>query len=308
MALFLGIDGGGTKTDCAVGDEHSVLGRATGASSKLARVGEERARDHLRSTIEQACAAAGVKPADLRRTCIGIAGAANPETAAAVRRLLAEMVKGEIEVVGDMVIALEAAFDGEAGVIVIAGTGSIAYGRNQRGETARAGGWGPVVSDEGSGDWIGRAAVSLALRAHDSGRSTRFMPSIMNTWHLATYDDVVRYANSNPPPDFAALFPHVLAEAGNGDDLAIGILLRAGAELAELAHIVVRRLWPAAQQSTEVAMAGGVFQHSALVRQAFTEVVRRNRPHVTVNLCQADPVEGALHLARHAAARKSVFG
>lgn len=307
MALFLGIDSGGTKTECCLGDEHGVLGQGSAGSSKLARVGEIAAGAALQAAIEQACAAAGAKPADICRTCIGMAGASHPETADTARRLLSEIVGGEVEVVGDMVIALHAAFDGGPGVVVIAGTGSIAYGRNERGETARAGGWGPAISDEGSGDWVGRAAVQLAMRAHDAGKSTRFMPSIMNTWHLATYDDVVRYANASPPPDFAALFPHVLFAAEAGDDLARGILLRAGAELAEICHIVVQRLWRG-PRSADVAMCGGVFRSSDLVRRAFTEVVRGNRPQLAVNLCSTSPAQGALRLARGTPAARSVFG
>ena len=308
MGYFLGIDGGGTKTDCAVGDEHAVLGRGSAGTAKLSRVSEDEARANLHAAIEQACSAAGIKPSILDRTCYGMAGASNPKNAEAARRLIAPIVGGAIEFVGDMAIALEAAFPAGSGVVVIAGTGSIAYGRNERSQTARAGGWGPIVSDEGSGDWIGRAAVALALRAHDAGETTSFLPAIMNTWHLATYDDVVRFVSSAPPPDFAALFPHVNAHADSGDDLARGILLRAAGELAELCHIVLRRLWPYEKASAEVAMYGGVFRNSAIIREAFTDVVRSRRPHVRVSLGERDPAEGALAVARRKARPSSIFG
>ncbi len=308
MAFFLGIDCGGTKTECAVGDESKVLGRATAATAKLARVSQDEARANLRTAIEQACAAADVQPAAIARTCFGLSGGSNPQTAETARRLASGLVAGDIEAVGDMTIALEAAFGAQPGVVVIAGTGSIAYGRNERGEIARAGGWGPGVSDEGSGDWIGRAAVALALRAHDAGETTSFLPAIMNTWHLATYEDVVRFVGSQPPPDFAALFPHVAEHAAKGDDLARGILLRAAGELAEICHIVLRRLWPSAQASVEVAMTGGVLRNSAVVREAFADVIRRVRPHVRVSLCPREPVEGALAVARRKARPSSIFG
>ena len=308
MAYFLGIDGGGSKTDCAVGDEHQVLGRGCAGTAKLSRVDPEAARASLRAAIEQACADAGIKPSLLERTCYGLSGGADPQIARAARDLVAAVVGGEVEVVGDIHIALEAAFPGDAGIVVIAGTGSIAYGRNQRGDTARAGGWGPGISDEGSGDWIGRAAVSLALRAHDAGETTSFLPAIMNTWHLATYEDVVHYVRSSPPPDFAALFPYVAEHAKSGDDLARGILLRAAGELAEICHIVLRRLWPQANASAEVAMTGGVFRYSSVIRDAFTGVVRSRRPHLRVTLCGRDPVEGALAVARRKARPSSIFG
>jgi len=308
MGYFLGIDGGGSKTACAVGDEREILGRGAAGTAKLSRVSPEDARATLRAAIEQACAAAGIKPSLLDRTCYGLSGGGNPQTAEAGRNLVRSLVGGVVEVVADMHIALEAAFPGDAGMVVIAGTGSIAYGRNDRGETARAGGWGPRVSDEGSGEWIGRAAVALALRAHDAGEATSFLPAIMNTWHLATYDDVVRYIASDPPPDFAALFPHVAEHAAGGDDLARGILLRAAAELAEISHIVLRRLWPQTQASAEVAMTGGVFHHSALIRDSFTDVIRARRPHLRVSLCEREPVEGALAVARRKARPSSIFG
>ena len=308
MAYFLGIDGGGTKTECAVGDEHGLLGRGSAGTAKLSRASEEQARANLGAAIERACAAARVQPSSIARTCYGMSGASNPENAERAHRIAATLVPGEIEIVGDTTVALQAAFGPGSGLVVIAGSGSIAYGRNERDQTARAGGWGPVVSDEGSGDWIGRAAVSLSLRAHDAGETTSFLPAIMNTWHLATYDDVVRLVGSMPPPDFAALFPHVSQHAQSGDDLARGILLRAAGELAEICHIVLRRLWPYEKTSAEVAMCGGVFRNSAIVREAFTEVVRSRRPHVRVALSERDPVEGALALARGKARPSSIFG
>ncbi len=308
MALYLGIDGGGTKTECAVGDEFTLLGRGSAGSAKLTRVSEKEALNNLRAAIEQACAGAGISPSQISRACYGVAGVSNIVNAERARRMAGEILDCEIAIAGDMNVALEAAFSGGTGMVVIAGTGSIAYGCNQRGDTARAGGWGPTVSDEGSGEWIGRAAVALALRAHDAGETTSFMPAIMNTWHLATYDDIVRYVASAPPPDFAALFPHVSAHAEKGDDLARGILLRAAGELAEICHIVLRRLWPSVTASAEVAMSGGIFRNSSIVRQAFTDVVRGRRPHVRVALCERDPVEGALAMARRKkAATSSIF-
>jgi glucosamine kinase len=168
VAIFLGIDGGGSKTSCLIGDETSVLGRGTGAASNVVRVGEAQARESLATAIRQACRVANIRPSEISSVCVGLAGAARPEIGELVRRIIADLVPGEtqpsqIRVVGDNVIALEAAFGGGPGVIVIAGTGSIAYGRNREGQTARAGGWGFAISDEGSGHWIGRTAVAAAI-------------------------------------------------------------------------------------------------------------------------------------------------
>ena len=145
--MFLGIDGGGSKTSCLIGDETSVLGAGTGGASNVVRVGEAQARESLATAIHQACTGANIKPSEISSVCVGLAGAARPEIGELVRGIISEVISGEIKpdeinVVGDMVIALEAAFGNGPGVIVIAGTGSIAYGRDREGQTARAGGWG----------------------------------------------------------------------------------------------------------------------------------------------------------------------
>jgi N-acetylglucosamine kinase-like BadF-type ATPase len=297
MPHFLGIDGGGSKTTCLLGDERALLASATAAGSNPIRVGSDRSRQALHAVVREACAAAQVAPSEIARTCIGMAGAARPQIEKQVRDMLAELVGGEIEVTGDMAIALEAAFRGAPGLIVVAGTGSIAYGRNGRGEIARAGGWGFAISDEGSGHWIGRAAVAAAMRSHDLGENSVLISSIMNTWHLGSRDDVLRAANATPPPDFAELFPLVLAAAAGGDSRANEILTHAAMELAQLARIVADRLWRGGQ-AFRVALTGGVFQHSPLVRQVFCNSLRSLHPQVEIESKVVKPAQGALWLAR----------
>ena len=298
MAFFLGIDGGGTRTSCLIGDEKSVLGSGIAGASNVLRVGEAAARTALVEAIHKACEAAKIKPAEISRTCVGAAGGARPEVADAVRRIVAETVSGEIEIVGDMVIALHAAFGSRPGIIVIAGTGSIAYGRNLKGETARAGGWGFAVSDEGSGHWIGRAALGAALRDADQSEDVpSLLQAIMKVWSIEGRDALVRAANASPAPDFAALFPAILSAANSGDVLAEGLLRRAGCELAALAKIVLGRIFSDAD-TVPVAMSGGVFANSALVREVFYNELRVQCPRVVVGETIAEPVRGALDLAR----------
>ncbi len=302
MSYFLGIDGGGTKTTCAVGDESSVLAEATAGPSNIVRVGEGRARESLHQAIRQACAAAGISPEQVARTCAGGSGAARPELAAIVRSLLAEILSSPIEVVGDMETALEAAFGDGSGVIVIAGTGSIAYGRDQHGKTARAGGWGFAVGDEGSAHWIGRQAVSAVLRASDQEQpESPLLKALFRAWGVASLLDLARAGNSIPPPDFAALFPAV---SGSTDEPARQVLRSAGRELAQLAEVVISRLFGKDKSvPVPVAMTGGVFRHAELVRQVFYNELRRLDPHADVRQQVVEPVEGALRMARKAASR-----
>jgi glucosamine kinase len=302
VTIFLGIDGGGSKTSCLIGNETSVLGRGEAGPSNVVRVGEQRAREALENAVHQACAAANVRPDQVERTCIGIAGGARAETAEVVSKILSKLVGGQIEIVGDMVIALQAAFGNGPGVIVIAGTGSIAYGRNARGESARAGGWGFAISDEGSAHWIGRTAVATALRAFDEGRGTMVLDVFMKAWEVDTRDQLVLRANASPPPDFAALFRQILSAAEDGDRVARDILTRAGRELAELGTVVIRRLFADAQ-TAPVAISGGVFRNSSLVREIFYNSLRCVHAGILFNANVIDPVNGALKLAR---ARKNI--
>ncbi len=288
MPYYIGIDGGGTKTTCAVGDASRLLAMATAGPSNIVRVGEAEARQSLQQSVRQACAAAGIAPAQVSHTCIGGSGAARPELAEIVRLCLAEVLATPIDVVGDMQIALEAAFDTGPGVVVIAGTGSIAYGRDRQGATARAGGWGFAIGDEGSAHWIGRAAVSAVLRASDltgevseTPASSSFAAALCKAWGVTSLADLARVANSVPPPDFAALFPVV---AASQDVLALQVLSNAGRELAEIAAVVAHRLFPKDEAGpVPVAMTGGVFRHAVLTRGDFYNELRQRDSRVEIN-------------------------
>ena len=299
MAIFLGIDGGGSKTSCLVGDEASILGAGMAAGSNVVRVGEAQAREALATAIRQACTVANIAPPQIHRVCVGLAGAGQPDINELVLRIISELIPCKIEVVGDMVIALEAAFGRGPGVIVIAGTGSIAYGRNAEGQTVRAGGWGFAISDEGSGHWIGRAAVAATMRAfdEDQGENKPRLDILMKPWRMETHEQLVLAANATAPHDFAALFPAVLSLADSGDRIARQVLAHAGTELAALAKIVIRRLLPQLG-AVPVAMSGGVFRSSALVRQVFYTSLRSEHPDAAIGPSVIEPVRGALELAR----------
>jgi len=324
MRFYLGIDGGGTKTTCAAGDESSLLATVTAGPSNVVRVGEARARESLQQAVLQACAAVGITPGEVSRTCVGASGAARPEVAAIVGRALAEILSSAIDVAGDTEIALEAAFSGGPGVIVIAGTGSVAYGRDANGTTARAGGWGFAISDEGSAHWIGRTAIAALLRdrvfepaTHDflaDATDSALLSAILKGWDIRSIDELIRAANATPPRDFSALFPLVLASADAGDSVARQVLMQAGIELARIADAVIRRLFPhttqapkslsqssVADTSVPLAMVGGVFRHAPQVRKVFYNQIRPLHPRVDLNLQVVDPVSGALSLARKAA-------
>ncbi len=306
MAYYLGIDGGGTKTRCVLADETTILATSVSGGSNIVRLGEAAVREGLHAAVKHACAAAKISPTQIHAVCIGAAGAAREDVAVKIRGLLVELNPNiHIEVVGDTVIALEAAFGSGPGVIAIAGTGSIVYGRDGRGLASRAGGWGFAISDEGSGHWIGRQAIADLLRARDEARETALASLVLEAWKLNSIDALIQFANATPPPEFPRLFPVVLHAADGGDAVARDLLARAGTELAKLAGIVIRRIAPAAPY-VPVAMTGSVFRQSAEVRRVFYNHLEAGFPGVKLLGDFADPALGALALARAAGHTRAI--
>lgn len=262
----------------------------------MQRVGEACARDALSAAVHEACVQAGISPQQISRTCAGITGTGRPEIARVMRHLIGSVVGGAIEIIGDVEIAFEDAFACGPGVLVIAGTGAIAYGRNLAGGTARAGGWGSMVSDEGSGYWVGIQATRAALRAHDRGEDSPLLKDLIAGLDATDLDDFIVRVNATPPPDFATLFPVVLSSAERGDEVARQVLVSGGVELAKMAEVVLRRLF--AGDQCPVATHGGVFSRSAIVNDSFVQELRAGYRGVEFVDRGVDPARGALRRAR----------
>jgi glucosamine kinase len=308
MSLFLAIDAGGTKTQCLIADGDRVLARAATGTVKLMRVSEQEATARLQAMLAEAAAAAGVSLGQVERTCFGLAGVSGPAVQVWARRAISAVVAGELILCGDEEIALDAAFAGGDGILVIAGTGSNAIGRAAGGELFGAGGWGPVLGDEGSGYWIGLEAIRAALRAQDrvGGVATCLLREIEREWGLGSAAELVAVANQRAgatPPDFAALAPVVARCAEAGDALAVGVLERAGEELAELVSVVFHTMSgragvdPGAEIG--VAFTGSVLAQIAAVREAMVARLAVAVPAARVGGAAIDPLDGALWRARH---------
>jgi N-acetylglucosamine kinase-like BadF-type ATPase len=321
MSYFLAIDAGGTKTQCLLADESRVLARATTGTVKLMRVGEPEATARLQAMLAEVAATADVPLNQITRTCFGLAGIGSPAARAWASRVLSNSVSGGLLLCGDEEIALDAAFADGPGILVVAGTGSNAIGRTDAGEAFGAGGWGPVLGDEGSGNWIGLEAIRAALRAHDRervGDANRTQPAIDPTsllreierhWRLNSLGELVAYANQrgdpdHPAPEFASLAPIVARCAEQGDALAAEVLTRAGVELAELVALIFGKMAAApmptltASPAIGVAFTGGVLTHIARVRAAMTARLAVLLPAASVRQSPVDPLEGALWRAR----------
>jgi glucosamine kinase len=300
MSFFLAIDAGGTKTRCLLADETRVLGRAVTGSVKLMRVGEAEASLRLRTMLAEVAQAADVNLADVTQTCIGIAGYTIEAVREWAEREIAQVVGGELLISGDEEIAFDGAFRGGPGILVVAGTGNNVMGRAADGAISTAGGWGPVLGDEGSGFWIAQEALRAGFWARDRGIATNLLTEIGDFWKLKTIGEIVEMANARPGPDFPALTPVVVKCAEAGDELAIAVLERAGVELAELISLVALKMNESGpQDEIQVAYIGGVLEHISTVRASMVAALKNSSPNVRVLEGAVDALEGALWRARH---------
>jgi glucosamine kinase len=301
MSLFLAIDAGGTKTRCLLADESQVLARASTGSVKLMRVGEPEASARLRAMLTEVSLAAGVDLGKVTQTCIGIAGLTIEAVRDWAEREIQEIVGGNLLLAGDEEIALDGAFRGGPGILIIAGTGSNVLGRAADGAMYHAGGWGPALGDEGSGFWIGQEALRAGFWAKDRGVATILLPEIGEFWGAKSLGEIVEMANARPGPDFPALAPIVVRCAEAGDELAAAVLQRAGVELAEQVALVALKMQESGhQRKIDAAYTGSVLEHISPVRSAMVEALKASSPNVNVVNGAVDSLEGALWRAREA--------
>ncbi len=308
MSFYLALDVGGTKTDYALVDETRELARVRTGTIKRMRVDHLTATRHLDHALSELSAASGVALSAIQRTCVGTAG----ETVALVsdwlRTAFQARVPGELLLLGDVEIALDAAFPGQPGIVAIAGTGSNVAGRTHTGELVTAGGWGPALADQGSGHRIGLEALRALFLAFDESEARpevdteRLFHAVLSFWNLSSRDQLIEFANSTPAPDFSALTGLVLACAQAGDPLASQVLQREGKDLAYLVKLVAQRLQrlsPDPAWIPQLAFTGSIFEKVAPVRDSLVQTLQRDYPTLEVRPGVVDPLAGAIWRARH---------
>lgn len=302
MRLYLGVDGGQSGTTAMIGDED---GRVVGAGSggpcnhATAEEGRRKLERAVGDSVAAALAEAGLESrnAHFAAACFGMSG--GPEDKQAILR---EILPSDIVVVtDDAVIALAGATAGEPGIITIAGTGSIAYGRNREGRAVRTGGWGYIYGDEGSGFDIARQAVRAALRAEEGwGPPTALTSALCEATASADANRVLHrfYTPDWPRSRVAALAPLVDQCAMAGDAVARDILHGAAQQLAILTASVRRQLWQPGELA-RVAAIGGVFRSRMLLERyrALVELEDGNQ----LSPAKFNPAAGALIEAYRAA-------
>ena len=305
MSVVLGIDGGGTRTRASIVEDGRVLAFAENGSIKRLRVGAEVAETHLRALLKEIYAQAG--PVSVQAATCGVASATMPGIFEWITAVFRDFGVQRCEIVGDEVIALDAAFQGGPGILQIAGTGTNTIGRAPDGGRECAGGWSSRLGDEGSGYWIGVHAIRRALHAYDREEPQQVLNKVGEIWGTPTLEDLINLGDSTPGPDFAALAPAINELAGAGDAVSVGVLRQAAADLVAFVLLVRAKLRRKHAIPGEVptAWTGGVIEKMPMVREAFFAGLHDAAPEMPVGQSAVVPLEGALWRARRLAQSSS---
>jgi N-acetylglucosamine kinase-like BadF-type ATPase len=295
MRFFLGIDGGQSGTTAVIGDENGrVLGSGRGGPCNHVQGPEGRPKfiNAVSGCVGIACREAGLDPATIafESSCAGFSGGPADK-----RELLAEIIRTRsLDVTTDALIGLSGATAGAPGIITIAGTGSISYGRNSAGKFARAGGWGYVFGDEGGGFDITRQALRAILKHEEGwGPATQLHEALLSETGSTDANDLMHrfYTTDFPRPKIASYSILVDRVAAEGDTVARNILLNAAQQLATSTSAVRSQLFPP-REEVSVAFIGGVFK-SELVRERFRMLVELEDGNHVIDP-QFGPAAGAL--------------
>jgi len=275
VKLFLGVDGGQSSTTALVGDESGrIVGMGRGGPCN--HVGSAEGREKFLRAMGGCLRAAGFENADFEAACLGFSGGAADKDS-----YVRELIKAKrFLITHDAAIALTGATGGEPGVIAIAGTGSMAFGRNGEGKTARAGGWGYVFGDEGGGFDIVRQALRAALRAEEGwGPKTALRDALISSAGATSANDLLhRFYTDQYPRERVAAFARLVDRiARDGDPLAREILLAGAQQLATLAAAVRAQIF-ADKDACCISYLGGVFQSEILLGRYRTLLDRVTDP------------------------------
>ena len=306
MTYYIGVDGGASKTAAILIDENDrQLGSGLAGPSNHLRVGIEEATRNIERAVNIAMVEAGIAMRDVDYAYFGIAGSDHPvHRQRVIDSLKIFFPHGNFIVDTDARIALTGAVGFGAGVVIISGTGSVAFGRNAKGDEARAGGWGPTLGDEGSGYWIAREGLSAVVRAHDARGFNTVMTDLMcKQFGMCNAEELPKfvYATSTHADDIARYGKVVIEAAQQDDDVARDILGRAGAELVECVIAVARTLHML-DDEFPVAYVGGAFHAGELLLNPMRLRLQRDAPGAVLIPPKHSPVEGAAQMAKRAAA------
>lgn len=307
--IVVGIDGGASKTHAIVADgQGRTLGETVGPASAVRPGRAEASADVIESVVKEALAGCGMADAIPRALGIGVAGIGRVNERQELWQALAGRdLATELVMQSDFAIALDDAFGDGPGVLIISGTGSVAFGRGPTGTTARCGGWGPTFGDEGSGAWIGRRALSVVAAASD-GREpeTALTGAILTAAQVDETMDLIGWAANATPALFASLAPVVVAVAESGDLRANAVLTLAVEELVLHARALARKLFSDERVALPVALSGGMLGRGAMLRKRLEHRLKSAVPGAQIKTDPVIPARGAVRAALRVAAAAAV--
>ena len=299
--IYLGVDGGGTKTHAILFDERrNVIGEGYAGASNPLRVGVEPAIENIFQALTAASEAANESRGDIAAAVFGLAGVRRVDLRQRMRERLAQKLEIKtVEVYTDAEIALFGTTLGKAGVVVIAGTGSICLGRNESGETAIAGGWGPIAGDEGGGAGIARRGLQAIAKASDGrGVLTKLSEAGTVYFRAATPENLLT-AIYSPLMDNAKIagFAKLVVETARGNDpVALDILEEAGVELGTAAVAVIAKL-NLNREKIPVGTVGSIFRAGALLTDTMLRTIRQTAPKAYLAQPVLQPASAAAQMA-----------
>ncbi|MCU0453111.1 MAG: hypothetical protein MUE68_05600 [Bacteroidetes bacterium] len=302
--LVIGLDGGGTKTAAELSDGSGrSLATAVGGPTNFQVIGVETAARTIMDLVETCCHSVGCTPDRLDSVVAGLTGAGRPGDQERMRQaLVAEATRrGRVlrraRIDSDARIALEGAMAGEPGVIVIAGTGSIVFGKDVNDKVHRSGGWGRIIGDEGSGYAIGRELLRAVAASIDDRSPKTMLPRLLKeSFGLGTQEAIIT-ALYRENFDVASVAPVVTEAAGKGDPVAREILSRAAHDLVAVIAPVVAKIRGRSRRPVPVAFIGSVLTAKNLYSNRVRSLLQRTVPGARVRSALAPPVRGAVLLA-----------
>jgi len=306
-AYVIGLDGGGTKTKAQLADLNGTVAAETqGGPSNFQIIGVEESAKNILDLIETCCHTVGCNISEIGSLVAGLAGAGRTADQHVIEAGLHDAAQkrgiylNDLKIESDARIALEGAFLGKKGIVLICGTGSIAFARTDKGRIIRAGGWGRLVGDEGSGHDIGREALRSVARMIDGrGKTTRIAGQLASRFGLKSQEEIIR-AVYRDNFDVSSVAPLVLNAARQGDPVAREILETAAHDLVELVQAVLngmKKTQRFSRQKIPVALSGGLLGSKNAYSTKVRNLLRRFLPNTSVQEPIAQPVRGAVLMA-----------